>query len=91
MPLNSFWNHAAAKPEAVAVVELQPACAPRPTDTAAASALAEAILAWLEPRKAKYKRPKSVDFVADLPRDPNGKLYKRKLRDPYWADRDGAI
>jgi long-chain acyl-CoA synthetase len=22
-----------------------------------------------------------------MPRDPNGKLYKRKLRDPYWAGR----
>jgi long-chain acyl-CoA synthetase len=26
-----------------------------------------------------------------MPRDPNGKLYKRKLRDPYWAGRDRAI
>ena len=54
-------------------------------------ALAERILSWLEPRLAKYKRPKSVDFVAELPRDPNGKLYKRNLRDPYWADRESAI
>ncbi|MCQ4041931.1 acyl-CoA synthetase [Streptantibioticus rubrisoli] len=29
---------------------------------------------------AKYKCPKSVDFVAEMPRDPNGKLYKRRLR-----------
>jgi long-chain acyl-CoA synthetase len=29
--------------------------------------------------------------VAELPRDPNGKLYKRRLRDPYWAGRDRAI
>ena len=33
---------------------------------------------------AKYKCPRSIDFSAALPRDPNGKLYKRKLRDPYW-------
>jgi long-chain acyl-CoA synthetase len=26
-----------------------------------------------------------------MPRDPNGKLYKRTLRDPYWAGRDRAI
>jgi long-chain acyl-CoA synthetase len=26
-----------------------------------------------------------------LPRDPNGKLYKRRLRDPYWAAHDRAI
>jgi long-chain acyl-CoA synthetase len=29
--------------------------------------------------------------VAELPRDPNGKLYKRKLRDPYWEGRTRAI
>ena len=33
----------------------------------------------------------AIDFVDELPRDPNGKLYKRKLRDPYWAGRDRAI
>jgi long-chain acyl-CoA synthetase len=29
--------------------------------------------------------------VPELPRDPNGKLYKRRLRDPYWANRDLSI
>ncbi|MET0902214.1 MAG: acyl-CoA synthetase [Acidimicrobiales bacterium] len=33
---------------------------------------------------ATYKCPKTVDFVADLPRDDNGKLMKRLLRDHYW-------
>jgi long-chain acyl-CoA synthetase len=36
-------------------------------------------------RLAHYKCPKSVDFVDTLPRDPNGKIRKRELRDPYWA------
>ena len=40
---------------------------------------------------AKFKTPKTIDFIAELPRDPNGKLYKRKLRDPYWANRERAI
>lgn len=40
---------------------------------------------------AKYKNPRSIDFLPELPRDPNGKLYKRKLRDPYWADRDSKL
>jgi long-chain acyl-CoA synthetase len=40
---------------------------------------------------AGYKVPRSIDFMASLPRDPNGKLYKRRLRDPYWADRERAI
>ena len=37
------------------------------------------------------RRRRAIDFIAELPRDPNGKLYKRKLRDPYWAGRDRAI
>ena len=51
-------------------------------------ALRDEILEFCRENLAGYKRPKSIDFVAELPRDPNGKLYKRKLRDPYWADRD---
>ena len=53
--------------------------------------LAAEILASLEGRLAKMKWPKSIDFVAELPRDPSGKLLKRRLRDPYWADRATAI
>jgi long-chain acyl-CoA synthetase len=49
------------------------------------------ILAWCKGRLARYKTPKSIDFVDELPRDPNGKLYKRKLRDPYWEGRTRAI
>ncbi|MBO0728286.1 MAG: acyl-CoA synthetase [Acidimicrobiaceae bacterium] len=33
---------------------------------------------------AGYKCPRSIDFEPELPRDPNGKLYKRRLRDRYW-------
>lgn len=47
-------------------------------------ALAAEILAHCEERLAGYKRPRSVDFIAAMPRDPNGKLYKRRLREPYW-------
>ncbi|MFV0307644.1 MAG: AMP-binding protein [Desertimonas sp.] len=35
---------------------------------------------------ARYKHPRSIDFVTELPRHPTGKLYKRLLRDQYWAD-----
>ena len=35
---------------------------------------------------ARYKVPRSIDFEAELPRLPTGKLYKRILRDRYWAD-----
>lgn len=57
----------------------------------AGEALAAELLAFLSERVAKYKLPRSIDFVNELPRDPNGKLYKRKLRDPYWQGRTTAI
>jgi long-chain acyl-CoA synthetase len=53
--------------------------------------LAEELTTFLTERVAKYKVPRSIDFVEELPRDPNGKLYKRKLRDPYWEGRERAI
>jgi long-chain acyl-CoA synthetase len=46
---------------------------------------------FLSGRIAKQKWPQSYDFLPELPRDPNGKLYKRKLRDPYWEGRTGKI
>ena len=55
------------------------------------SELGEELLTWAAGRVAKYKMPRSIDFVAVLPRDPNGKLYKRKLRDPYWTGRARQI
>ncbi len=54
-------------------------------------ALAADVLEFCAGRLAKYKQPRSIDFVTSMPRDPNGKLYKRKLRDPYWAGRERAI
>jgi long-chain acyl-CoA synthetase len=65
---------------------VQPAEGVPPSDELAAE-----ILASLQGRLAKMKWPKSIDFVAELPRDPSGKLLKRRLRDPYWADRATAI
>jgi len=54
-------------------------------------ALAASIMEHLRPRLAKFKWPRSIDFTDELPREPTGKLLKRKLRDPYWADRESAI
>ena len=51
----------------------------------------EKILGWARQRLAKYKCPRSIDFVDALPRDPNGKLKKRLLRDPYWEGRERQI
>ena len=49
------------------------------------------LLAYLATRLAKFKLPRTVDYAAELPRDPNGKLYKRRLRDPYWEGQERAI
>ncbi len=49
------------------------------------------LLAFLDGRIARFKLPRTIDYVAQLPRDPNGKLYKRRLRDPYWAGRARQI
>jgi long-chain acyl-CoA synthetase len=58
---------------------------------AAGDDLAASIMEHLAGRLAKFKWPKSIDFVDELPREPTGKLHKRLLRDPYWEGRDRAI
>jgi long-chain acyl-CoA synthetase len=41
---------------------------------------------YLEERLAKYKVPKRIDFHASLPREDSGKIFKRRLREPYWRE-----
>ncbi len=40
---------------------------------------------------AGYKCPRTVEFDPELPRDPNGKLYKRRIRERYWQGRASRI
>jgi long-chain acyl-CoA synthetase len=47
--------------------------------------LEEQILAFCREHLSHYKCPRSVDFTDALPRGENGKLYKKPLRDAYWA------
>ena len=54
-------------------------------------ALAQEIMGFCTGKLATFKTPKSIDFTDELPRDPNGKLYKRKLRDPYWEGVERAL
>jgi long-chain acyl-CoA synthetase len=54
-------------------------------------ALRASIMEHLQRRLGKYKWPRSIDFMDELPREPTGKLLKRTLRDPYWEGRDRAI
>ena len=48
------------------------------------SALAAELIAYCRANLSHIKCPRSVDFEAELPRSPTGKLYKRLLRDRYW-------
>ena len=52
---------------------------------AGARATAAELIEHCRGQLAGYKRPRSVDFVAELPRNPSGKVLKRELREPYWA------
>lgn len=49
------------------------------------------LLNWCRERLAGYKCPRSIDFRESLPRYPTGKLYKRLLRDEYWAGHARSI
>lgn len=42
--------------------------------------------AALAPKLSRYKLPKVIEFAEQLPREDSGKIFKRRLRDPYWAD-----
>ncbi|MBI3700850.1 MAG: AMP-binding protein [Afipia sp.] len=42
---------------------------------------------YLASRLANFKIPKVIEFVDALPREASGKIFKRKLRDPYWGSR----
>ncbi len=49
------------------------------------------IIDWMRERIARYKCPKTVDFVEVLPRNPSGKLLKRVLREPYWQGQQRSV
>lgn len=52
---------------------------------------ADEIIAFSRQRIARFKSPRSVDFVEMLPRNPSGKILKRVLRDPYWEGRERNV
>jgi long-chain acyl-CoA synthetase len=56
------------------------------------ASLSEAdVKSFLKPHLSGFKIPKTVDFSADLPREDSGKIFKRKLREPFWAGRTTRI
>lgn len=76
---NDEWGE-----EVRAIVELRSGI---PADGTTETALIEHCRSQL----AHYKCPRAVDFVESLGRDPNGKIRKRVLREPYWVGRDRRI
>jgi long-chain acyl-CoA synthetase len=52
---------------------------------------ADAVRAHVRTRLAGYKTPRVVEFSDTLPREDSGKIFKRRLREPYWRDRERAI
>jgi long-chain acyl-CoA synthetase len=67
-----------------AVVQLQPGSDPSPKRTLE-------LLDFLAARLAPAKLPRRIEYAAELPRDPNGKIFKRLLRDPHWTGRSRMI
>jgi long-chain acyl-CoA synthetase len=64
----------------------------QPVDMADAGPdLERELIAYCREHLADVKCPRSVDFVDELPRHPTGKLYKRLLRDQYWAGHESKL
>ena len=68
---------------------VQPAVMPVNADDA--RELERELIAYCRSQLADIKCPRSVDFRAELPRHPTGKLYKRILKDEYWRDAGRTI
>ena len=51
----------------------------------------ESVRAQLKTSLADYKVPRRIEIQAQLPREDSGKIFKRRLREPYWRGRERAI
>jgi acyl-CoA synthetase (AMP-forming)/AMP-acid ligase II len=64
----------------------------QPADGVSAGPELEAeLIAYCRAHLAAYKCPRTIEFDPELPRDPNGKLYKRRIRERYWKGRSSRI
>jgi long-chain acyl-CoA synthetase len=52
---------------------------------------ADDIVTFSRERLAGFKCPTSVEFVAELPRNPSGKILRRELRAPYWEGKERGV
>jgi long-chain acyl-CoA synthetase len=55
------------------------------------SELREEIEQLCSDQLSKIKCPRTIEFRSELPRDPNGKLYRKKVRDPFWESAQRSI
>lgn len=76
---NDEWGE-----EVRAVVQLAPGVEPT-------EALKDELVQFARERLAHFKCPKAVDFDPELPRHETGKIYRRLVRDRYWAEREQKI
>ncbi len=76
---NEEWGE-----EVKAMVQLAPGFEPGEN-------LERELIAHCEPHLARQKWPRSVGFIDEIPRSPAGKVYRRKLRDPWWQGRERRI
>jgi long-chain acyl-CoA synthetase len=53
--------------------------------------MVEELMGYCAEHLSRQKCPRSIDFEAQLPRLPTGKLYKRLLKDRYWADHKNRL
>lgn len=70
--------------EVKAVIQLMPGIEPGP-------AIEKELIEFCHDHLARQKCPRSIDFEAELPRLPTGKLYKKPLRERYWGDKKSRI
>lgn len=49
------------------------------------------VIDWARARLAAFKAPKSIDVIAQMPRNPSGKILRRELRKPYWEGLDRQV
>ncbi len=70
--------------EVKAVVQLAPGLDP-------GAEMEAELIGFCREHLAHHKCPRSIDFEAQLPRSPTGKLFKGPLRDRYWKDHQSRI
>jgi acyl-CoA synthetase (AMP-forming)/AMP-acid ligase II len=49
------------------------------------------LIDFCKSRLTSYKKPKTIDFMTNLPKSPEGKVLRRTLREPYWKGHDRRI